>query len=135
MLKLPAVLVALVVVLSLALSCRSAENADSPRKLFRETQAKAERGDVSSQNQLGNCYANGQGVKKNFVEAAKWYRRAADLGHARAQFNLGNLYVNGQGVKKDLIEAAKWYRKAAEQGDPLAQLNLSALYALSLIHI
>ena len=38
---------------------------------------------------LGVCYYNGDGVKKDFVEAVKWYRLAADQGYADAQCNLG----------------------------------------------
>jgi TPR repeat protein len=33
----------------------------------------------------GDCLAEGVGVKQDIVEAAKWYRRAADDGHAKAQ--------------------------------------------------
>ena len=70
-----------------------------------------------------------------YVEAAKWYRKAAEQGHTRAAYRLGNMYkglgaqlVNAWGVrigvKKDNAESAKWYRKAAEQGHVLAQTLL-----------
>ncbi len=65
---------------------------------------------------------------KNYVEAAKWYRKAAERDVARAQFNLGVLYEEGKGVKLDYVEAVKWYRKAAEQGDVRAQNNLGNMY-------
>ena len=61
---------------------------------------------------------------QDYVEAAKWYRKAADQGYAPAQFNLGVMYDNGEGVAQDYTEAAKWYRKAADQGDYRAQFNL-----------
>ena len=73
-------------------------------------------------------YANGQGVPQDYVEAVKWYRRAAAQGHASAQFNLGNMYANGQGVPQDYVEAVKWYRRAAAQGDASAQNNLGLMY-------
>ena len=38
---------------------------------------------------------------QNTVEAAKWYRLAADQGYAEAEFNLGQLYAEGRGVEKD----------------------------------
>ena len=65
---------------------------------------------------------------KNYSEAAKWAKIAAEQGNAVAQNNLGLLYDNGQGVRQDYQEAAKWYRKAAEQGDASAQGNLGVLY-------
>jgi hypothetical protein len=63
------------------------------------------------------------------VEAAKWFRKAAEQNYAPAQSNLGCCYDNGRGVTKDAVEAVKWYRKAAEQGHPEAQLNLGCCYA------
>ncbi len=34
---------------------------------------------------LGMRYQYGKGVEKNKPEAAKWYRKAADLGNAKAK--------------------------------------------------
>ena len=73
-------------------------------------------GHTSAQNDLGNMYGEGLGVPQDDVEAAKWYRQAAEQGHASAQNNLGNMYRDGLGVPQDDVEAAKWYRLAAEQG-------------------
>ena len=66
---------------------------------------------------------------KDYPEALRWYRKAAEQGDARAQYNLGNMYRNGRGVKQDNHEAMRWYRKAAEQGEALAQSNLGVMYA------
>ena len=44
-------------------------------------------------------------MPKDYVEAAKWYRKAADQGYAAAQSNLGLCYVKGEGVPKDYVEA------------------------------
>ena len=63
------------------------------------------------------------------VEAAKWWRKAAEQGDPIAQYNLGNSYHLGRGVPKDQVEAVKWTRKAAEQDDPPAQYNLGNSYA------
>ena len=43
------------------------------------------------------------------MEAARWYRKAADQGNAAAQFNVGMMYELGQGVMQDYAEAARWY--------------------------
>ena len=69
------------------------------------------------------CYKN-----KNFTEAVKWFRQAAEQGDAKAQYNLGWCYARGEGVEPDDFEAAKWYRKAAEQGHSKAQYNLGMCY-------
>ena len=50
------------------------------------------------------------------VEAAAWYRRAAEQGLADAQFTLGTTYRRGEGVAQDDAEATSWYREAAAQG-------------------
>ena len=63
-------------------------------------------------------------MAKDYAEAVKWYRKAAEQNYAVAQYNLGCCYDNGQGVAKDYAEAVKWYRKAAEQNDAEAQFNL-----------
>jgi uncharacterized protein len=55
---------------------------------FEETKLLAEQGDVVAQPNLGVMYDNGNGVPENDVEAAKWYRLAAERGLAKAQFNL-----------------------------------------------
>ena len=77
---------------------------------------------------LGILYNNGQGVPQDYVEARKWFLKAAEQRHALAQFNLGVLYDFGQGGLQDYAEARKWYLKAAEQGDADAQYNLGVLY-------
>jgi uncharacterized protein len=62
-------------------------------------------------------YELGQGVPKDYKEAIKWCRVAAENGLAEAQFTLGFSYVEGRGVPKDYKEAIKWYRLAAAQGN------------------
>ena len=73
-------------------------------------------------------YDNGEGVVRDYVEAVKWYRLAAQQGDVSAQFNVGVMYGMGQGVVRDYAEAAKWTRLAAEQGNASAQYNLGVTY-------
>ena len=81
-----------------------------------------------AQNNIGMIYANGRGVPQDHVEAAKWYRRAADQGYVFAQINLGVAYADGRGVSQDYAEAVRWYRKAAEQNNAQAQAKLALMY-------
>ena len=64
---------------------------------------------------------------KDYAEAVKWFRKAAEQGIAGAQHNLGFYYSSGTGVKKDEAEALKWYRKAAEQGYDEATVILAEM--------
>ena len=66
-------------------------------------------------------------MEKDDKEAARWFRKAAELGLAEAQNNLGTLYFKGEGVAKDRSEALKWYRKAAAQGCAAAKDMLREL--------
>jgi hypothetical protein len=84
----------------------------------------AEQGDAQAQNNLGFMYETGQGVSRDYQEAAKWYRKAAEQGHAMAQLSLGEMYHEGRGVPRDDQEAVKWFRKAAKQGNAPAQSYL-----------
>jgi len=89
---------------------------------------RAEKGDPQAQLELGSKYFLGDGVPKNFVEAAKWLRKASDQGDASAQCLLGRLYDKGEGVPMDYMEALKLYRKAADQGNANAQLVVGTAY-------
>ncbi len=79
--------------------------------------AAAAKGNAHAQFNLGAAYANGQGVKQDYTQAALWFNKAAEQGDAAAQSVLGVAYANGQGVPRDNAKAAYWYRKAAEQGN------------------
>ena len=88
----------------------------------------ANNGDKNAQNNMGDLFADGQGVVQDYAQAAAWLRKAADQGVADAQNDLGYLYENGLGVPVDYAQAATWYRKAADQGFANAQSNLGHLY-------
>jgi hypothetical protein len=66
-------------------------------------------------------FEQGRGVAQSDVEAARWYRKAADQGHADAQYNLWNVFDEGHGVAQSNAEAVRWFRKAADQGGAEAQ--------------
>ena len=79
----------------------------------------AEAGDAKSQYTIRIQYEQGNfDFPQDFSEAAKWYRRAAELGHAGAQLYLGNFLANGKGVGQDLVEAYKWV-ELAKRGNKL----------------
>ena len=56
--------------------------------------------DIEAQYNLGLRYYEGRGnVPRNYVEAHRWYMKAAKRGHAKAQYNLGITYDKGRGVE------------------------------------
>jgi uncharacterized protein len=77
---------------------------------------------------LGGMYYQGVGVEKDYGEALKWFRLAAQAGELAAERLLGVWCENGYGVAQDHAEAARWYGKAAGQGDALAQGGLALLH-------
>ena len=97
-------------------------------QIIEKLTVEASAGDLEAQFELAQHYAVGNEVKQNFVEAAKWYRKAADHDYADAQFELARCYDTGCGVHKNYSEAVKCYRKAAEQGHAEAQRELGRCY-------
>lgn len=77
----------------------------------------AEQGNASAQSRLGALYGNGDGVPQDYVEAAKWYQRAAEQGDVFGQCKLSISYVLGKGVIQDLVLAYMWINLASAQ-DP-----------------
>jgi tetratricopeptide (TPR) repeat protein len=77
---------------------------------------------------IGMLYWMGQGVTKDYFEAAKWLHKAGELGHAGAQLKLGYMYSEGLAVQPDYALALEWFDKAAKQGDMDAQYNLGLYY-------
>ena len=94
----------------------------------------ADQGDAGAQFELGVIYFTGNyGLKvdntenlgsldgtnwvtpNDYVDAAKWFRKAADQGDAYAQSDLGQMYEKGLGVGQDLAEAYFWYGLAKKQ--------------------
>ncbi len=93
------------------------EKEERERKAREERERKEKEDKAQELNGIGNGYWH----EKNYLEAVKYYRQAAEQGYADAQNNLGYCYYKGQGVAQDCREAVKWYRKAAEQGYATAQ--------------
>ena len=82
-----------------------------------QLQQLAEQGDPLAQNALGLRYAQGDGVKLNEEEAARWFAKAAEQGNVAAQSKLGSLYWVGRGVPASLHDAYFWTVLARAGGD------------------
>jgi TPR repeat protein len=88
----------------------------------------ARAGYVPAQRQTGWHYEFGEGVAQNYVEAAQWYRRAAQQGDRVAQNNLGTLYLDGTGVPRNPAVAFQWYSRAAAQDYANASFHIGRMY-------
>jgi TPR repeat protein len=93
----------------------------SPEDLVKLYKSAALAGDAEAAARYGDALVAGEGVEKNETEAAKWYRKAADMAHPEAQYKLGKMYLEGRAVtKKDLKVAWFWFSLAANYDDKRA---------------
>jgi TPR repeat protein len=90
--------------------------------------AKAEQGDAQAQTQLAKAFADGQGLPRDYKQAARWFGQAASNGNSEAEAMLGELCQAGQGVPHNLTNAVKWFTKAAQEGSTTAQYDLGFMY-------
>jgi TPR repeat protein len=95
----------------------------------------ANQGNRNAQNRLGYFYEygafgnpGGQVVQRDYSEAVKWYRRAADNGLIEALIKLGKMHESGIGVDRNYSDSVKFYRMAASKGDAEGQYNLGRMY-------
>lgn len=91
---------------------------------------KAQAGDVFSQTVLGLIYASGQSVTKDYKEANKWFRRAAENGSGLALCWSGMLYAARGNPSRDYSVAMDLFRKAVatHQGKACGALHLGVMY-------
>jgi tetratricopeptide (TPR) repeat protein len=66
---------------------------------------------------------------KNWNEAMRFYRLAAEEGNATAMAGISGMYHQGAGVKQDFTESLRWARMAAEKGDQFAMGMVGVQYA------
>jgi TPR repeat protein len=97
--------------------------------LFNIYKIAAKLGDRRAMNNVGVCYHNGVGTKKNGKKAAKWYKKAMAQGNMQSIINLANIYHKGMDMPKKLKKAFQLYRMAALLGDVDAQRELGVCYS------
>jgi TPR repeat protein/tRNA A-37 threonylcarbamoyl transferase component Bud32 len=94
--------------------------------LFRQA---ADLGDANAMQELGESYANGEGVSKDDLEALRWFLRAAGGGNTAAMLTLGGLYLFGSdAVPQSDDDAVRWFQKAADLKNPAGLYDLAGLY-------
>ena len=88
----------------------------------------ANSGNANAQLLVGIMYQMGVGGDGRQVDAAYYFRMAAEQGLASAQTNLGKCYLAGDGVPEDNKKAFEWFEKAAKQDDAEGQFHLGRCY-------
>ncbi len=89
----------------------------------------AEGGEAIAQFSLGKLLEKGGGeIKRDYQQAAGWYRKSAAQGFAAAQNNLGLMFAEGRGVPLDTGRAAQLWLAAGHNDYPIAQYNLARAY-------
>lgn len=100
------------------------ESIDKKEAEFNALVTKANDGDTKAMYTLAEKYW----AVKNYVEAAKMYRKAAEAGNAEAMNGIGFCYYRGFGVPKNYESAVYWFQKAADAGEVNAMCWLGDCY-------
>jgi TPR repeat protein len=84
---------------------------------------------------LGEYYLRGEARtarRTNYVEALRWFERAAADGSGPAAVKVADMYCKGQGTPPDFPRALQWARRAVDGGDPSAMDMLAGWYSSGL---
>lgn len=82
---------------------------------------------IQQEVKMAGQYLTGKGMPKDPVQAACWFRKAADQGDPEAQNEMGYLYIWGIGVHQDAGQAFRWFSRAAGSGWQQAKLNMAVM--------
>jgi len=89
----------------------------------------ADKNDPRAMRTLGIMYFNGNfGLKKDYNEGFKWFKKAAEKGDGISQNMVGLFYKDGLAVNRDMKEAFKWIKKASDNGVAGASCELGSMY-------
>lgn len=78
--------------------------------------------------ELGKIYYSGKYIEKNYSEALKFLKVAAEQGHSASQEYVADIYYDGCGTEVDYVEARKWYELAAKNNRAYAFKQLGFIY-------
>ena len=90
--------------------------------------AYAEQGHYDAQCYLGILAFAGPDYFRDYGEALKWFRKAAECEVKLAHTFLGRMYLHGLGVEKNYTVALDWLNKAANAGEEDAMYELGVIY-------
>ena len=71
---------------------------------------KAKEGDSQCMFQIGRCYQEGTGVKKNQKRAFAWFERGSKNGNTWCEYELAHCYRKGRGTPQNLVVAFIYFK-------------------------
>jgi TPR repeat protein len=83
---------------------------------FQWMKKSAEKGDSTSQDNLGVFYRDGIGTEIDAADAVSWFKKSALQGNPQGQGNLGQALITGEGVEKNYFLAYVWTGLSAKSG-------------------
>lgn len=89
----------------------------------------AELGNTDSMKTLGECYAAGELVEKNFKKSLFWFQRAINEYDLNALAHVADMYYKGEHFEQNFSEALKWYKKGAELNYHYCMGQLGMMYS------
>ena len=92
----------------------------------------SERGVPEAMYTLGDFYANGYGVKQDFIKSEYWFVKSANYNRkekAEEMLNLGMQFYLGDRVNQNYNKAVIWFTKSNKLGNSLAA------YFLGIYHL
>ena len=97
-----------------SISVAFCQEPSTPAKPLRERLLeRALKGDAEAQFELAKHYEAGRiGLPQDLLQAAHWYREAANQGDAFAEASLGIFYNFGKGVPRDYVLAYMWFERS-----------------------
>ena len=78
-------------------------------QMFAEFLRQANEGNARGFYYVSVAYTSGTGVARNYIEAERWAREAAERGLTSGIRHLGLFHQLGQGMPRNRVEAQKWY--------------------------
>lgn len=92
----------------------------------------ARKGSILATERLGNLYFSGNGVSKDYREAASLFQKAETAGNVRAAYRLGYMfyfgYMSSDQKTPDYENAYKHFKQAADAGDADSLFMLGIMY-------
>lgn len=96
---------------------------------FRLNSMAAQSGHPRAMANVGLAYQEGRGAKLDFMEAGRWFERAAAAGDAEGQYELGRYYYLGMmpNYPRDFARARHLLTLSANQGHRMATTTLKTM--------
>lgn len=112
---------------TMTINGRRLSKSEAP-SVFTQVSKRAALGDAVAEDELGDMYMRGFGVKSDLASADQWYSKAALQGNAQGQRHLALSYDGSNGRPRNDSLMLHWLSLAAANGDAMAADRMGKLY-------